>query len=90
MKKINATISGIVQGVGFRYFVHHIANRLNLKGYVKNLYNGDVYVEAEGDETSLNVLIKELWHGPRLSRVNNVDVRWDESKGQWSSFEIDF
>ncbi len=45
MPRYNIIVSGRVQGVGFRYFVQTLAGRLNLKGWVKNLDNGDVQME---------------------------------------------
>ncbi|QER67308.1 acylphosphatase [Paucilactobacillus nenjiangensis] len=48
MESIKITVTGRVQRVGFRWSVVSLAQRLNIKGFVKNLPNGDVYIEAEG------------------------------------------
>lgn len=51
---------GSVQGVGFRYYSEHKANQLRLTGWVKNLYNGDVEMEVQGQETAIEELVSFL------------------------------
>ncbi len=80
-------VYGIVQGVGFRRFVQIHAIRLGVKGYAKNLPDGSVEVIAEGHEESLNKLLNKIREGSPLSRVEKVEVRFDEYKGEFSSFE---
>ena len=88
MSRIQARIKGSVQGVGFRYFVMRKASALNLRGYVRNCYDGDVEVEAEGDKDNLETLVEQLRQGPSLSRVTDVDLEWfDEEKG-YKSFTL--
>ncbi len=65
-------ISGMVQGVGFRFFAQRIAQRLGLAGYVKNLLDGRVEVYAIGGEKELRALRAELRRGPRLGMVEEV------------------
>src|SRR5271165_6919937 len=52
-------VQGVVQGVGFRPFVHGLAARLDLTGYVKNC-TGGVRIEVEGEESSLDRFLAEL------------------------------
>ncbi|MBZ5555131.1 MAG: acylphosphatase [Acidobacteriia bacterium] len=66
-------ISGRVQGVGYRYFVYHSAGQLQLKGYVRNLPDGDVEVYAIGNIAQLEQLKEKLLEGPRMARVTHVD-----------------
>lgn len=67
--------SGIVQGVGYRYFVLDVAKRLNLDGYVRNLSDGTVEVVVQLEEkTSLQALVDALKKGPPASRVTDVEV----------------
>ncbi|MDP8221238.1 MAG: acylphosphatase, partial [Candidatus Stygibacter frigidus] len=54
-------ISGIVQGVGYRYFVLQAAHKYNIRGRVKNLSNGKVRVRAIG--SNLQSFENELWKG---------------------------
>jgi acylphosphatase len=65
-------VSGVVQGVGFRYFVERAANQLGVAGYVKNCFDGRVKVYAIGPPKALESLRKELGKGPRMSKVSDV------------------
>ena len=65
-------VSGMVQGVGFRYFARQAALRLGLAGYVKNLRDGRVEVYAIGPATRLAELRTELEHGPRGASVSGM------------------
>ena len=88
MSRIQATVKGMVQGVGFRYFVMRQASILDRTGYVRNCRDGSVEVEAEGDKENLETLVKQLHRGPALSRVSNVQVEWlDDEKG-YDSFDL--
>ncbi len=87
MNHVNITISGDVQGVGFRYATKKTANSLGIKGYVKNLSNGSVYVEAEADEKNLIQFIRWLHEGPSHARVHKVDTE-DADPVHYKHFEI--
>jgi acylphosphatase len=65
-------ISGMVQGVGFRYFALRAAERLGVTGYVKNLRDGRVEVYAIGGHRALSLLRAELERGPRAAVVSSV------------------
>ena len=79
--RVRATVRGRVQGVGFRYWAHHTAHQLaGVAGYVRNLPEGDVEVEAESaDREPLEYLLRELHHGPTTAHVTTVDVHWEEA-----------
>jgi acylphosphatase len=87
-KQIKATVSGIVQGVGFRAFVYSLAREYNLKGYVKNLYDGDVEIVCEGDENLIRDFYKRVKIGSRFSRVTNLEIIVMEFENKFTSFEI--
>jgi acylphosphatase len=72
---IAATITGRVQGVGYRYAVLHMAGELGLKGWVRNAPDGSVETWAQGNADVLQVFIAFLKQGPRSARVQSVDVR---------------
>jgi acylphosphatase len=72
MRHYNITVKGKVQGVAFRFNTQAQAVKLDLRGFVKNLHNGDVYIEAEGDEEKVNQLINWCYTGPRLAEVQEV------------------
>lgn len=66
-------VSGVVQGVGFRYFVLRQAERVGVVGWVRNLPDGRVEVVAGGESDQLSELEKALWTGPSRSRVTGVE-----------------
>lgn len=85
---IKLTVSGRVQGVGFRYFISNIARDLELKGYAKNLFNGDVEIIAEGRHEFLEELAKKAKEGPMGSRVKTCKVEWLDFNKNYNKFEI--
>lgn len=66
-------VQGVVQGVGFRWFVWRQAERLGLRGLARNLRNGSVEVIAEGSEAALGELEQALHHGPPGARIVAVE-----------------
>lgn len=72
--RIHATVGGMVQGVGYRYFTVTTARKLGLTGWVRNLMNGDVELEAQGDRSSIAMLISQLKLGPKWSDVERIGV----------------
>jgi acylphosphatase len=65
-------VAGFVQGVGFRYFAQHSAERLHLSGYVRNLRDGRVEAYAIGTAAQLAEFRAALEQGPRFSTVQQV------------------
>lgn len=88
MKHLNITVSGKVQGVFFRAFTQKEAQRLQLNGFVRNQSNGDVYIEAEGDEHTLNELIDWCRKGSPNALVKEVKASEGELK-KFTEFRID-
>ena len=74
MKCVQIQVSGKVQGVWFRASAQRKANELDIKGIVKNLTNGDVYIEAIGTTDALGNFIKWCHQGSDHSRVDNVII----------------
>jgi acylphosphatase len=66
-------VSGMVQGVGFRFFAERIAARLGVGGFVRNLLDGRVEVYAIGSAEQMDALKNELLRGPRMAAVDRVD-----------------
>ena len=81
-------VEGAVQGVGFRYFILHQAQLLPLNGYVRNLADGRVEIEVEGEKSAIEQLFDLAKRGPRLAQVESVKIEWKESKGVYSHFGI--
>jgi len=77
-KNIILKIYGRVQSVGFRYSTMIKARELGIKGFVKNNYDGSVYIEAEGDEKILNNFIDWCKKGSRLAKINDVFINEGE------------
>ena len=88
MAHLSAIVKGRVQGVGFRYFVYDKARRLGLRGFVRNLPNGDVQVVAEGSEEDLQTLLQSLWKGPAFAKVLDVQTSQTEDEQGFSDFQI--
>lgn len=84
----HAIVNGHVQGVGFRYFVHDKATSLGLRGWVRNLWNGDVEVLAEGERQALDKLLAAIRRGPRPSHVMSVKVDWQTPSSEFNNFRI--
>jgi len=70
--RINVVVAGLVQGVGYRYFVLDNAQELGLDGWVTNLHDGRVEAEIEGEEEIVAELITRMRKGPRLARVMEI------------------
>lgn len=86
----HAVVHGLVQGVNYRYFVQRHAESLDIDGYVCNLDDGSVEVVAEGEKDKLTRLIDKLREGPRVARVDDVDITWLIDVGRYSRFEVRF
>lgn len=87
MKHLNITITGKVQGVFFRATTKAVADQLGIKGFVKNLENGAVYTEAEGDDFSLESFLEWCHEGPQRSVVEKVESTEGEVKN-YRNFEV--
>lgn len=83
-------VNGLVQGVGFRYFVLREAKKLSLNGYVKNLYTGEVLTVVEGEKVVVEEIINKLRVGPIHAAVKNCKVEWQEPKKEFTDFEVKF
>jgi len=81
-------VTGIVQGVSFRYFTQREASGLDLDGWVRNLPDGRVEAVAEGPKARVEALVAWCWRGPPAARVSRVDVEWSAARDDASGFEI--
>lgn len=89
--RVTATVSGRVQGVGFRWSTGQMAQSLHLVGLAQNLPDGNVRVIAEGLRADCRTLVEWLYGaGPqsvhRPGRVDAVDVAWGPAEGTFTSF----
>ena len=90
VERLQMTVNGVVQGVGFRYFVIQRARSRGLTGYVSNRRDGSVEVVAEGARPELEELLAELNRGPRHGIVRNVKTEWQEPSGSFEDFDVRF
>jgi acylphosphatase len=81
-------VRGRVQGVGFRYYAQRAADKLGLRGYVRNLDDGRVEVYATGPLDKLSDLSAALRSGPRFSDVRGVDEQ-EAAIERYSGFQIE-
>lgn len=81
-------VSGRVQGVGFRYFTADVAARENVHGWVRNLADGRVEIEAEGDAEALGRFEHRVRQGPRGAEIEQVDVEPREPGSRAQGFFI--
>jgi acylphosphatase len=86
--RVHAFVAGVVQGVGFRYFVAREARRLGLAGFVRNLPDGRVEVVAEGERAALERLVAALRSGPPSAEVQDVRVEWSDAPDRGGDFLI--
>jgi acylphosphatase len=82
-------VHGRVQGVGFRYFVQNIGNRLGLTGNVSNCPDSTVEIIVEGDRRAIEAFIEEVRKGPSPSRVQRIDSNDVPVQGTYGSFTIE-
>jgi acylphosphatase len=88
--KLWACVKGHVQGVGFRFFVQHHAEALGLDGWVKNLPDGGVEVQASGEPQALDRFEALLSKGPPGAYVEHVAVSRGEGEADGSGFSVRF
>ena len=88
LASVQAIVYGYVQGVYFRDFVSRRARELGLTGYIRNLPEGTVEVNAEGERKQLEQLIVHLKVGPSSAKVKKVITNWSEYTGSYSRFSI--
>ncbi len=79
-------ISGRVQGVFYRAFTEDVAHSLGLKGWVKNCSGGKVEALFEGKKENIEKAIGLCHKGPPAAKVNNIDVKWENFKGEFDTF----
>ena len=81
-------ISGVVQGVGFRYYTQREARQRGVSGWVRNLPDDRVEAVFEGDRSAVEHMIAWCREGPPSAQVENVQVTWEEPTGRQRSFDV--
>ena len=81
-------ITGIVQGVFFRMETQRAANKYGVNGWVRNQRDGSVEAVVEGPKENVESLIEWCRHGPPRATVNDVDIGWEQYRGEFSEFRV--
>jgi acylphosphatase len=87
-QRLEATVRGSVQGVGYRWFVRGQAMRFAITGWVANEADGSVRVVAEGSRDALEQLLAALHQGPSGAVISSVDDTWLPASGSFAGFDI--
>jgi len=87
-KRVRVVVSGDVQGVGFRWYCREQAVRREVAGSVRNLPDGRVEANFEGDSASVDAMVDWCRQGPRWARVDRVEVEEQQPVGD-VEFRID-
>lgn len=86
ISRLHAIVSGRVQGVNFRYYTTHEAQRLKLTGWVRNNSDGTVEVMAEGASDQLKEMLAFLRIGSPAAEVKDVTEEWQDATGEFKDF----
>jgi acylphosphatase len=84
--RVHLLVSGRVQGVAFRAYTEDEARRLGVTGWVRNLPDGRVEAEAEGERAFVEALVAWCRRGPPAARVDHVEVAWRPYVGDLGTF----
>lgn len=90
IKHVNITITGKVQGVGFRFSALDTALEFGLTGFVKNLDRDKVYIEVEGEVDKLKDFLRWCHQGPQGARIQKVDYESTEELKNFTEFNTEF
>ena len=90
LQRAEIIAAGLVQGVGFRYFVFKKASALGLPGFVKNLYSGEVLTVVEGERAMIEELFKEIRTGPSHVSVRKCTIEWHDYENEFKVFEVKY
>ena len=90
IKTYNVLISGRVQGVGFRYFAVSIADKYDVKGFVRNIRGGRVEIVCQGEEEELQPFLDEIRKGPAFSVITGAVIEEIPENKRYNSFEIKY
>ena len=90
IKTAHIRVRGLVQGVGFRFFVRRLAHSIGINGWVRNCPDGSVEIMAEGEDGLVNDFIKAVRVGPSFGNVKEMSVDFTDSPSFFTTFEIRF
>jgi acylphosphatase len=88
--KVHIIVSGRVQRVYFRGYTKNEAQKRNVNGWVRNLPDGRVEAVFEGEKEDIDDLIKSVNEGPSYAKVENLNIKWEDFKGEFTDFQIHY
>ena len=88
MVRAHLFISGIVQGVGYRWSCHREAGSLGLRGWVRNLADGRVEAVVQGPSGEVEAMIRWCYRGPSEAQVSGIEVAYEDVKDDLGVFGI--
>ena len=88
--RVHAYITGRVQGVAFRWETQRVAEQHQVRGWVRNLPDRRVEAVFEGPRPQVEAVLEWCHQGPRIARVDAVDVQWEDFKGEFEGFSITY
>ena len=86
--RVHFRVYGEVQNVGFRYFIHRKASSAGIFGWVKNLEDGSVEAVFEGEKAVVNSVVEDCKKGPKLAKIEKVDIQSEAPTGEFTGFEV--
>ena len=90
MMRLHLLVSGFVQGVNFRYYTKKKADELDLVGWVRNLPDGRVEVQALGEKEQLAEFLSWCQKGPDFADVKHVGVEWVDTNEKVEGFVVKY
>jgi acylphosphatase len=88
MRRVHVIVDGSVQGVGYRYTMRMVAQRVGVTGWVRNLRDGTVEAEIEGTESQVDEVLAWMAEGPPGSSVTSARVTESAPTTSGGSFEV--
>ena len=88
--QLHIIVSGLVQGVGFRYFTKAAADRDGITGWVRNNSNGTVELIAQGTVEALKAFVTEIKKGPRFSKVTDMKITETTKDQDYTTFQVTY
>ena len=86
--RVHIFLYGRVQGVAFRYYAKIMADKFIVKGWIKNLPNGEVEIMIEGNKERVTRMIEWCKKGPSMAFVEDINIDWLPYTGQFNRFSI--
>lgn len=90
MVRVRVLVSGVVQGVGFRFFTRSVARQFRIHGFVRNLPDASVEIEAQGEREQIGRFLKAVRTGPSSAQVSGIDVEEIDLGDYSNEFEVRF